>query len=151
MRHRTNASASDKRYNVQLMNMKTTFAARNRNLLQGFSIAVVCLTVGAAMAQPGRPPQSRPAPKKERDGAIATGKMLYEENCEICHFADSTALKIGPGMKGLYARGTLSTGKKVDDASVSAVIENGGKDMQGFKDILKPEQIRAIVIYLKTL
>ena len=77
--------------------------------------------------------------------------MVYEERCAICHFSDSTAKKIGPGLKSLYSRGKFADGKKVDDGTVASWIENGGKDMPGFKDSLKPEQIRALVAYLKSL
>ena len=45
----------------------------------------------------------------------------------------SNAQKIGPGLKGLYAR-PFSNGKKVTDAGLTRWIEAGGKDMPGFKE-----------------
>lgn len=89
-------------------------------------------------------------------GAAATtqttsGKDLFREHCASCHFTETRAQKIGPGLKGLYARLTFSDGKKVTDASVTKWIETGGKDMPGFKDTLTPEQLRGLISYLKTL
>ncbi len=59
--------------------------------------------------------------------------------------------KIGPGLKGLTARGKFSDGKKVDDESLKAWIEKGGKDMPGFKDSLNDAEIRDQIAYLRTL
>jgi mono/diheme cytochrome c family protein len=58
---------------------------------------------------------------------------------------------VGPGLKGLMARGKYVNGKKLDDESLRAWIENGGKDMPGFKGALKEDEIRDLVAYLKTL
>lgn len=104
---------------------------------------------------------SAQAPRKDSNGKaviapadtqqIASGKELFHEHCASCHFTDTTAQKIGPGLKGLYARLTFSDGKKVTDASLTTWIEVGGKDMPGFKETMKPEQIRALISYIKTL
>lgn len=50
----------------------------------------------------------------------------------------------------MYAR-PFSNGKKVTDAGLTRWIEDGGKDMPGFKETLTPEQVRALISYLKTL
>ena len=81
----------------------------------------------------------------------AAGKAVYEQRCAVCHFADSTAKKVGPGLKDLYPRGKFADGRKVDDPAVIVWIEKGGKDMPGYRDVLKAEQIRALVTYLKSL
>jgi mono/diheme cytochrome c family protein len=81
----------------------------------------------------------------------AAGKDLFNQHCASCHFPETTAQKIGPGLKGLYKRSAFADGKKVTDATVTRWIEAGGKDMPGFKETLKPEQIRALISYLKTL
>jgi mono/diheme cytochrome c family protein len=81
----------------------------------------------------------------------ASGKELFHRHCASCHFAEATAQKIGPGLKGLYARLTFSDGKRVTDANLSKWIEDGGKNMPGFKEAMKPEQVRALVSYIKTL
>ena len=80
-----------------------------------------------------------------------SGKDLFHQHCASCHFAETTAQKIGPGLKGLYPRLTFSDGKKVTDAGLTKWIEAGGKNMPGFKNIINPEQIRALISYIKTL
>lgn len=82
---------------------------------------------------------------------IVSGKELFREHCASCHFAETTAQKIGPGLKDIYTRLTFSDGRKVTDASVTKWIEAGGKNMPGFKESMKPEQIRALIAYVKTL
>ena len=82
---------------------------------------------------------------------IAAGRKVFQEQCEVCHYTRSAAKKIGPGLKAIYKRGTFAGGKKVDDAAMREWIEKGGKDMPSFKDSLKPDEIRQLIAYLKTL
>jgi cytochrome c len=82
---------------------------------------------------------------------VAHGKKVYDARCEICHFSTSTQKKIGPGLKGLMARGKYAGGKKVDEESLRTWIENGGKDMPGYKGVLKEEEVRDLIAYIKTL
>jgi mono/diheme cytochrome c family protein len=89
--------------------------------------------------------------KAAPSATVAHGEKVYDAQCEICHFDASTKKKIGPGLKGLMARGKFSDGKKVDDESLRAWIEKGGKDMPGFKDSLSDAEIRDLIAYLKTL
>lgn len=96
--------------------------------------------------------QTTGAPDAKESGTVAAGKAIFEQRCAICHYSESTAKKIGFGLKGLYSRRTFATGKKkVDDVSVTNWIENGGADMPGFRAALKPEQVRSLVAYLRTL
>ncbi len=95
-------------------------------------------------------PKTGPSAASE-PAEVAKGKAIYREQCEICHFSRSRAKKIGPGLKGLYKRGKFADGKKVDDASLEAWIEKGGKDMPSFKETLNREQVRDLIAYLKTL
>lgn len=82
---------------------------------------------------------------------VARGKIVYRERCEICHFSESEALKVGPGLKGIYKRGKYANGSKVDDASMEKWILDGGKNMPPFKGVLNPHQISDLIAYLKTL
>ena len=82
---------------------------------------------------------------------IEQGKKIFGERCAICHFSQSTEKKIGPGLRGIYGRGKFANSKKVDDASLRAWIETGGKDMPGFRDTLKNGDVRALLAYIKTL
>jgi mono/diheme cytochrome c family protein len=81
----------------------------------------------------------------------AFGKDLFRQHCASCHFAETSAQKIGPGLKGLYPRLTFSDGKKVTDAALGKWIESGGKNMPGFKETMRPDEIRALISYIKTM
>ncbi len=80
-----------------------------------------------------------------------SGKQLFQQHCASCHYAKTAAQKIGPGLKGLFARGTFADHKKVTDSSLAKWIEDGGKNMPGLKDSLSAEQIRAVISYIKSL
>jgi len=84
------------------------------------------------------------------DDATA-GKTIFEGKCALCHSADTTDQKLGPDLKGLYARGTMADGTKVTDESVTLRIVNGKAPMPPFKDTLSPAEIKQVVEYLKTL
>ena len=82
---------------------------------------------------------------------LQQGEKLFIADCAVCHYSSSRAKKIGSGLKGLSKRGKFADGKPVDDASLRAWIEKGGKNMPSFKDSLNAEQMRQLVGYLKTL
>lgn len=82
---------------------------------------------------------------------VEEGRKAYEAKCAVCHYEKSAAKKIGPGLLGLAKRGKYADGKPVDDASLRVWIEKGGKNMPGFKDSLKAEQVRDLIAYLKSL
>ena len=86
---------------------------------------------------------------KGRASLVDTGRIVFNQRCEICHFADSSARKIGPGLKDLFVRARLTDGTKITDSSVAEMISEGGQDMPGYQDILKPGQIQALIAYLK--
>ncbi len=91
-----------------------------------------------------------PADHSHTVAAIDAGRNVFNQRCSICHFIDSSAAKIGPGLKGLFARARFTDGKKVTEASVAKVIAEGGKDMPGYDGLLKPGELKALIAYLKT-
>jgi cytochrome c len=107
-----------------------------------------CLLAAWAMQLYGAPRQEGPAVDA---GGTSRGQTLFASHCAICHYDRSEAQKMGPGLKGIYARGKFADGKKVNDAAMTAWIREGGKDMPPMKDTLQPAEIRALVASLKTL
>ena len=83
-------------------------------------------------------------------GDAAKGKDVFEQ-CGVCHNADSTEKKMGPGLKGLFARDKMTNGKKPTDANVRAKIDEGGNGMPAYKEILSDEDKDNVIAYLKTL
>ncbi len=88
--------------------------------------------------------------KKGRAGNPAKGKEVFEQ-CAVCHNADSTEKKMGPGLKGLYKKAKLSNGKPVNDSTVRAVIDAGGNGMPAYKELLSEQEKANLIAYLKTL
>jgi mono/diheme cytochrome c family protein len=108
---------------------------------------------GAVFAQD--PPAKAPAKKSAGSaaaGSAVKGKEVFDKKCSVCHYADSDAKKIGPGLKGLGKRGTFTVNNnKVTDESLKTWIENGDNLMPPFKDVLDAAQIKDVVAYVKTL
>ncbi|MHB8503730.1 MAG: c-type cytochrome [Candidatus Acidiferrales bacterium] len=109
-----------------------------------------------AVAVLAQDPPAKTTPKKTTAGKLsasaAKGKDLFDQKCSICHFADSSSRKIGPGLKGISKRGTFSVNNnKVTDANLKTWIENGDSLMPPFKDVLDAQQIKDVIAYVKTL
>jgi len=107
-----------------------------------------------AVAVVAQDPAAKPAPKKAAaaKGSATKGKEVFDQKCGLCHFADSDAKKIGPGLKGISKRGTFTVNNnKVTDDNLKTWIENGDSLMPPFKDVLEEQQIRDIIAYVKTL
>jgi cytochrome c len=106
------------------------------------------LQLRSTLAQDAPPTTAAPAAASKPEA----GKAIFDQKCGICHNADSTDKKIGPGLKGLYARGTFTTsGNKITDESVTAFIQAGSGMMPPFKGVLEPASLQDVVAYLKTL
>lgn len=98
------------------------------------------LLAGAVLSAAGKP------------GNAAKGKELFAGNCEACHNSDSTEVKVGPGLKGLFTRQTLQNKKKLTDATVMDIINKGSPSgMPGFMQALSEPDRADVLAYLKTL
>ncbi|HMD60716.1 MAG TPA: c-type cytochrome [Opitutaceae bacterium] len=80
------------------------------------------------------------------------GKEVYLASCAACHGQDGRA-RTAAGRK-LGAKDL--TASKLTDAEVRKQVSEGHTDQRGalmpaFKDILKPDQIDAVVAFAKTL
>jgi mono/diheme cytochrome c family protein len=110
--------------------------------------------LGISVAVAAQDPAAKPAPKKAAaaKGSATKGKEVFDQKCGVCHFADSDAKKIGPGLKGISKRGTFTVNNnKVTDDNLKTWIENGDSLMPPFKDVLDEQQIRDVIAYVKTL
>ena len=111
--------------------------------------------VGMSVAVLAQDPPAKTAPKKataSKGGSATKGKEVFDQKCGICHFADSDAKKIGPGLKGISKRGTFTVNNnKVTDENLRTWIENGDSLMPPFKDVLDETQIKDVIAYVKTL
>ena len=78
------------------------------------------------------------------------GKEVFQQ-CAICHNADSDEKKMGPGLKGLFKREKLASGKKPTEANIRARVDEGGSGMPPYKDLLSDQEKDDLIAYLKTL
>jgi len=85
-----------------------------------------------------------------RAGDPEKGKEVFEQ-CSVCHNADSTEKKMGPGLKGLFKKEKMVNGKKPTEENVRAIINAGGNGMPGYEDLLTAEERDDLLAYLKTL
>ena len=84
-------------------------------------------------------------------GDAAKGKELFEQQCAVCHNADSDEKKMGPGLKGLFKKDKMANGKKPTLENVTAAVKEGGNGMPAFGEIMSAEDIDHVVAYLQTL
>jgi cytochrome c len=91
-----------------------------------------------------------PAYAGDKKGDPEKGKEVFQQ-CGVCHNADSTEKKMGPGLKGLFSRETMNNGKKPTDANVREKIDEGGNGMPAYKEMLSEDEKDDLIAYLKTL
>jgi cytochrome c len=84
-------------------------------------------------------------------GDAAKGKAVFTDNCSVCHNSDSAEVKMGPGLKGLFKRAKLNSGKPVNDANVLGQINDGGNGMPPYKDVISDGEKADVMAFLKTL
>jgi mono/diheme cytochrome c family protein len=125
-----------------------------------FRIRTLVILCGAACAVAGVVCAQDQAAKKTASGpgtkpsaaAVARGKEVFDKKCAVCHYPDSDAKKIGPGLKDISKRGTFTVnGNKVTEDSLRTWIENGDSLMPPFKEVLEAPQIKDVVAYVRTL
>jgi mono/diheme cytochrome c family protein len=115
-------------------------------------VAVAAVLFAAQLRTSLAQDQAPAAPAAKLSEAATRGSATFKEKCSMCHNADSTDVKIGPGLKGFYQRGTFtSDSAKVTDESVTKFIQTGKGMMPPFKDVLDADKLKDVVEYVKTL
>ncbi|MCC6484377.1 MAG: cytochrome c oxidase subunit II [Armatimonadetes bacterium] len=107
--------------------------------------------------------EAKPAAAAPDNALIAQGEKLYtEKGCNVCHSVTGSKM-IGPSWKGLYGHDVkvLVNGKpqtvKADDAYITESIHTpGAKVVEGFQNVMPPQQLsadetRAMIAYIQSL
>ena len=105
-----------------------------------------------------QPATTQPATTTGQTGQPATaaggtdeGKKLYMTGCANCHGPDGT----GAMMRAMLPKiGDLTSAEmhaRMKDEDIAALIANGREKMPPFGGVFKPEQIQAIVAYVRTM
>jgi mono/diheme cytochrome c family protein len=80
--------------------------------------------------------------------AQGDAEKIYKTNCVLCHGADGSGNS--PSGKALKAKDLKSDEvQKISDADLTTVITNGRGKMPAFGKKLKPEDIAALVAYIR--
>lgn len=126
-----------------------------RSKMLGLLFVAAFLALAPFAARSQQPAEK--AEKKAPAGDSLAGKKLYRTHCAICHFADATVDKVGPGMKGLFQLKKLPRrGMPVTEENVRKIILEGVGDpkmplMPLYRDLLTGNEIDDLLAYLRTL
>ena len=87
----------------------------------------------------------------ETTGSAAEGAQVFSQNCSVCHHTDSIAIKVGPGLKGIFKQDKFPvSGLAVSDENFRKQLKTPFGKMPPFGQ-LSDEQVNALLNYLKTL
>jgi len=82
----------------------------------------------------------------------ASGRRIYDAECDRCHQPYSTRGRKGPGLKGIFQHKYLSlSGLPANDDRVSDIVRLGRNEMPGFSQKLSQQDIEDLLAYLHTL
>jgi mono/diheme cytochrome c family protein len=82
----------------------------------------------------------------------ASGRKIYDAECDRCHEPYSTRGKKGPGLKGIFEHKYLSlSGLPANDERVSNIVRMGRNEMPGYSQKLSDQDIQDLLAYLHTL
>ena len=79
----------------------------------------------------------------EAYSGVTESRLMFQENCEVCHGQDLTG-----AAQGSPLRGELTHGQSINDiiASISEGYTEAG--MPGWRDLLSPIEIRGLAMYI---
>jgi cytochrome c6 len=81
--------------------------------------------------------------------AHAQGADLFKAKCAMCHGADGSGSAMGKKMGAHDFTGAEV--QKMSDADLTDTIAKGKNKMPAYADKLKPEEIKGLVAYIRTL
>ena len=82
----------------------------------------------------------------------ATGRKIYDAQCDRCHEPYSTRGKKGPGLKGVLQNKYLPiSGLPANDDRVTDIIRLGRKEMPGYSQTLNQQDVEDLLAYMHTL
>ncbi|MGB8322950.1 MAG: cytochrome c [Candidatus Acidiferrum sp.] len=106
-----------------------------KNEMQVVAAAMMAISVGLVLSLPAR-----------AQDASAT---LYKAKCASCHGPDGSGSTTGKAM-GAYDFGTADV-EKMSDAGLTKIVTDGKGKMPAYGKSLKPDEIKGLVAYIRTL
>ncbi|HZZ39491.1 MAG TPA: cytochrome c [Acidobacteriaceae bacterium] len=117
---------------------------------RGFGFVTMAVLFAAAMAGCG-PSLGPSKPVGELTAQEAQGRVVYQQDCASCHYANKTGDLHGPSLFAMYRKKYLPSGAPANDARVTPVIQRGRNMMPGFGNQLDDQQLQDLLAYLHTL
>ncbi len=111
-------------------------------------IAGVALLLSMAGCGPSLGPSkavSELTPQEQR------GRVLYQQDCASCHYANQTGDLHGPSLFAMCRKKYLPSGAPANDERVTPVILRGRNMMPGYGKDLSDQQLADLIAYLHTL
>jgi mono/diheme cytochrome c family protein len=110
---------------------------RHRFLRMSMAAAGVGFVLACMMAAAGNPPRVEASSKQDRQAGAA---LFHEKGCEHCHGVDGVGTDRAPSL--------TTVGKRRKQAQIVQQIEQGGKGMPAYGDVLQPEEIKWLAEFL---
>jgi len=86
------------------------------------------------------------------DPKQASGRHIYDQYCDRCHAPYSSRGRQGPSLEGVFKKPYLSmSGMPANDDRLRDIVMLGRNKMDGFGNVLTPEQVNDLLAYLHTL
>jgi len=84
-------------------------------------------------------------------GDANKGNDLFARHCASCHYSDKEDNKLGPGLKGLFQKGSLPlSARAATEENVRRQMMRPFRSMPSFGS-LTPQEVADLIAYLKTL
>jgi len=105
---------------------------------------LVCAVVLGAPGQPAAAQEKAAAPASDLSRQHDTGRRVFAQSCGVCHLPPVLGARTyGPRLDKDAGGG--------DDDVMREFITNGTPRMPAFKYYLKPDEIEAIISYVRTV
>jgi mono/diheme cytochrome c family protein len=85
----------------------------------------------------------------DKDNANQSGQAAFKGNCVACHGSDGAGTPLGKSIQAADLRSPEV--QKKSDSELAQTISDGKGNMPSFKRILDPEQVKAVVAYVREL
>ncbi|MGC1872514.1 MAG: cytochrome c [Acidobacteriaceae bacterium] len=105
--------------------------------------------IGLLLAGCHHAPKSKPI--SQLTPAEMQGHQTFQQNCSVCHYANSEQLLKGPGLQGLFQKPYLPSGAPATDQRVRSTILHGRNIMPPFVNVLSDQQLNNLLAYLHTI
>lgn len=108
-------------------------------------------TLGAAVPIACGPSLGPSKPLDQLTPQEQRGRVVYQQYCSGCHYANQTGDLHGPSLFAMYRKKYLPSGAPANDERVTPVILRGRNMMPGYGNNLSEQQIADLLAYLHTL